>query len=180
MDVVVANLPFSVAPIFCFHSTPLYNFITGNGMFSAYPKITCEHQGLFNPCWFTLNQFAPALPPTNVRHALFKYVTHGFDIRQNPASWPDDNHTCTVDKNCPHTTCNVEDSRCIFVTFWVVGENNCLNMKTHLVSRDICNGEGYCTFWHLGGRSCDGQKPRAQGFITCWPEYKRRRIINID
>jgi hypothetical protein len=49
MDVVVTNSLFTAGPIFHFHSTQLYNFITGNRLFSAYPEMMCNLQGLFNP-----------------------------------------------------------------------------------------------------------------------------------
>jgi hypothetical protein len=77
MDVVVANSLFTAGPIFHFHSTQLYNFITGNGLFSAYPEMTCNLQDLFNPRRFTLKQFAPALLPASVRLAIMKYVQRG-------------------------------------------------------------------------------------------------------
>lgn len=178
MDLVVVNSPFPAAAVFQFHSTPVYNFITGQGIFSAYPKMTCQRRGLFNPRRFTLDKHPPTLPPTDIRYVLFKYIKRGFDIRQNPASWPDDTHTCSEHKTCPHTTQNVEDSGCMFVTFRQVGENDRLCMRTHSVNTDICNGEGYSMFWHLGGRACDGRKKTVQGWTTCRPVYETRKMTD--
>jgi hypothetical protein len=177
MDVIVANSEFTAGPIFDFHSTLLFNFITGNGLFSAYPVMTCRLRGLFNPRRFTLKQFAPALPPANVRHGLMKYVHRGFDIRRNPSSWPNDcPHICCRDVNCPQTTRNVEDTGCLYVTFRNPGEDSGLGMRSESVTRDTCRGTGYCLMWHLGGRPCGDKKRGIDNFITCRPEYEEGSV----
>lgn len=182
VDVIVSNSFFAAAPVFNFHSTPLFNFITGNGLFSAYPEMTCNYRGLFNPRRFTLGNHAPALPPAHVKHALLKYVRRGFDIRRNPSSWEEGTpHVCEADINCPHTCRNIEDRGCLYVTFCDSKENMRVGMRTGSVTVDACRGTRLRLLWQLGGQPCrkgkDGKKG-LEGFITCRPVFNAGSVTD--
>ncbi|EGN93335.1 hypothetical protein SERLA73DRAFT_156308 [Serpula lacrymans var. lacrymans S7.3] len=64
IDVVVSSTSMSISPIFHFHSTAVMNFISGDGFFSAYPKLTGMYRSLTNANHYTL--FDYTTPHTNI------------------------------------------------------------------------------------------------------------------
>ena len=176
MDVIVSASCFCMAPMFKFHSTPVMNCISGNGIFSAYPNMTCNGQGIFNPMVFNMDAMAPHMPPSNVRDALHKYEARGFEIRRNPACWPNDRHKCMTDVECPHTRRNVDDGGCLYTTFRKIGENDGINSKTAMVSEDVFDGRGI-VMWHFGGDACDSLVKRLTGYVHCCRQSQVRGIM---
>ena len=55
IDIVTSATISTITPIFHFHSTVVFNWISADGFFSAYPKLTCAHHGLTNPLSFAVN-----------------------------------------------------------------------------------------------------------------------------
>ena len=145
VDVVTSASSSAISPIFKFHCTPVFNWISPEGYFSAYPALTCAYRGLLNPMALCPNRFVPALPSTGVRSCLEKYYNRGFDIRRNPSCWRDDLHICTFSADCPISSRNVVDGGCMFVPF------------EDQVRKVVPYDSPYILFWYLGGPSCDGQ-----------------------
>jgi len=139
MDVILSGSRSSLKPILRYHSTPVMNGISGNGMFSAYPEMTCAYHGNFNPMVFVLDRSSPKLPPVNVRRAFHKYTARSFDIRRNPSCWSDSDvvHVCTKSSHCPLTTRNVEDWGCLYITFRELEENDGVGLKKGSISEDF-------------------------------------------
>jgi hypothetical protein len=83
---IISSVNFNViSPIFSFHLTIVFNWITADSLFSAYPKLTCTHRGLLNLNTFSCNQFVPVSPPASFCCCLKKYYEHGLNIQQNPS-----------------------------------------------------------------------------------------------
>jgi hypothetical protein len=89
LDIIVATnkLP---KPLFCYHSTPVMNYFSGDGFFSAYPELTGSLRGLINPS--TTISFN--IPPSRVADCLRKYAQRGFSLAERPSAWADDHHRC--------------------------------------------------------------------------------------
>jgi hypothetical protein len=171
MDVIVSYTSFSLRPIFRFHSTPVMNCITGNGIFSAYPHMTLSHRGIVNPLAFTLNDATPCMPDKYVLEALRKYYERGFDIRRNPVCWPNNEHKCTRSTDCPSKLRSVQDSGCLYITLRSIGQNTGIGAQTKVLSRDVNSGEDAQVVWSLGGRSCDGHHSATTGFVSIRQEF---------
>ena len=154
VDVVTSASSSAISPIFKFHCTPVFNWISPEGYFSAYPALTCAYRGLLNPMALCPNRFVPALPSTGVRSCLEKYYNRGFDIRRNPSCWRDDLHICTFSADCPISSRNVVDGGCMFVLF------------EDQVRKVVPYDSPYILFWYLGGPSCDGQRRVCDAYVS--------------
>ena len=176
VDVVTASSPCAILPVFGFHSTPVFGWISGDGLFHAYPKMTCEGRGLTNPMTFTLKNFVPPLPPANVRSALEKYFYRGFNIHKNPRCWPEGlgkEHVCTSDVNCPHTARHILDSGTMFLKFARFDDSSgILTPKEVLPYRSPS-----ILYWNLGGPSCDGERRVTESFITLKAEEEEQVVM---
>jgi len=146
------------------------NGISGNGIFSAYPEMTCAYHGNFNPMVFALDRGSPKMPLANVREAFRKYFDRGFDIRRNPACWPNNIHVCTRSSRCPHTARNAEDWGCLYVPFRDLGENDRVGLKAGSISIDTSENEELVV-WLLGGRRCDGRPFGSLGYVSTHRVY---------
>lgn len=177
IDVIVSITQSAIRPLFRFHGSCVMNCITGSGIFSAYPKLTCNSRGLFNPMSTMSTALLPHLPAANVRIALNKYRSRGFDIRYNPACWEGDRHICSIDPYCPHAMRWVTDPACLFIQLRASGVNTVTNI--HLDQYSIINdvGETPCNvIWHLGGDDCNGRRSRIRGFVQC--RHQRGMLID--
>lgn len=164
IDVITTYSSSAIAAIFGFHSTPVMNWISGDGFFSAYPQLTCAKRGLVNPMTFTLTNFVPPLPPSSVRLCLDKYRKRGFDIRRNPSCWPNENHICSSAVHCPHTTRSVTDHGTLYIRFKRPGEE--VGVQSVDESDDTAPYKSpYVLFWSLGGPSCDGRHRICNPFV---------------
>lgn len=66
-----------------FHCTAVMNFVSSNGIFSAYPFLTTRNRALLNT-----HELRPKQKGSVGFGAwLSKYVRRGYDIRANPAGW---------------------------------------------------------------------------------------------
>jgi hypothetical protein len=173
MDIIVSANRFSISPIFHFHSTPVMNCITGNGIFSAYPKMTCQKRRILNPLVLHMDITSPPMPYFSVRAALKKYEDRGFQIRRNPSCWSRVFHLCTRSINCPHTTRQMEDWGCLYLTLRSFGKNTGISSKSALVTEDIFDGQGTIT-WHFGGDACDSLKKQVMGYVRIQQECQVR------
>lgn len=168
IDVIVSKTHSPLRPIFRFHSSQVMNCISGRGVFSAYPRLTCDGKGLTNPMATMASTLMPNFPPESVRIAHKKYRSRGFDIRLNPSCWQGDNHTCGRDPSCPHAVRTATDPGCLFVQIRAKGIDTVSKIwpnRANLIS-DV--GDTPCdTAWCLGGEVCKGNRPRTEGFVDC-------------
>jgi hypothetical protein len=172
VDIVTSSSSSAISPIFHFHSTPVINWISPEGLFSAYPNLTCARRGLLNPMALDRTRFVPALPGTDVRHSLDKYNIRGFDIRRNPSCWPDDTHPCTFSAQCPIASRNVVDGGCMFVPFtedFVGGLGE--------TSKVLPYDSPYICFWYLGGPSCDGRRRVSDSYVSLRADANDERFM---
>ena len=171
VDVVTSSSSSAISPIFYFHSTPVINWISPEGLFSAYPKLTCTWRGLLNPMALDQSHFVPALPGTDVRRSLDKYNIRGFDIRRNPSCWPDDVHLCTFSAECPIASRNVVDGGCMFAPF--IEEFAGGSEET---SKLFPYDSPYICFWYLGGPSCDGRRRVSGSYVSLRADAHDKRF----
>ena len=169
MDVIVSASLFSLMPILRFHSTIVMNCITGNGIWSVYPGMTCDGRGIYNSMVFAVGDIVPKMPPASVRAAYKKYALRGFDIRRCPGSWPGDDHVCTKHGSCPHTYRTAEDWSCLYVSLRSIGEDVGLGSRKGNISRDV-SAEDAQVVWFLGGRSCSMGGRGLKGYVSCREE----------
>src|SRR6267154_1961444 len=167
VDVITSTSQSAIMPILHFHSTVVMNWISQDGIFSAYPKLTCSHHGLINPLSFTQNQFVPALPAAGARSALKKYFKRGFDIRRNPNCWPGDSHTCSISPSCPIMARNIIDRGTMFISFIddSNGDSKIFIDKPGILPYDHL----FILFWYFGGPACTGLQRVCDPFIAQRP-----------
>jgi hypothetical protein len=164
VDVINTTSPDAIAAIVGFHSTPVINWISGDGVFCAYPQLLSKRRGLVNPMGLTLPDFTPKLPPANVRACLKKYFDRGFDIRRNPSCWPGEEHDCTSSANCPHTTRSMIDRGTMYYRLKKSDEPAGIHMTEGVDYRGpYCSR--YIMYWSLGGPSCDQRHRVSKPFI---------------
>jgi hypothetical protein len=168
VDVITSTSQSAIMPILHFHSTVVMNWISQDGIFSVYPKLTCSHRGLINPLSFTHNQFVPALPAAGARSALKKYFERGFDIRRNPNCWPGDSHTCSISPSCPIMARNIVDRGTMFISFIdnSNGDSDIFIDKPGILPYD----HPFILFWYLGGPACTGLQRVCDPFIAQRPD----------
>ena len=166
VDVVTSSGSSAIAPIFKFHSTPVFNWISPQGFFSAYPSLTCIRRGLLNPMALSRGRFVPDLPSTATRSSLDKYCERGFDVRRNPSCWQDDRHKCTLSAECPISSRCVVDGGCLFMPFEeVVGR------------MEVPYDSQYILFWYLGGPPCDGRRRVCDGYVSLRADAEDERFM---
>ena len=171
VDIVTSASSSAISPIFYFHSTQVFNWISPEGLFSAYPKLTCIQRGLLNPMAFDRNHFVPALPGGDVRQSLRKYYFRGFDIRRNPSCWADDKHACTFSAECPIVSRNVVDGGCMFVPFFK-DFTGYFEEGSTIWPYD----SPYILFWYLGGPSCDGRRRVCESYVSLRADAEDERF----
>jgi len=169
--VVTSASSSAIGPIFNFHSTPVFNWISPEGYFSAYPALTCARRGLLNPMSLSRSRFVPALPSLIVRTCLEHYYKRGFDIRRNPACWPNDIHVCSSSADCPISTRNVVDAGCMFMPFEDEAREEWDRPKA------VPYDSPYILFWYLGGPSCDGRRRVCDGYVSLRADADDERFI---
>lgn len=170
IDVIVSKTHSSIRPIFRFHSSQVMNCISGRGVFSAYPRFTCDGKGLTNPMSTMTSPLRPNFPSQSVRIAHQKYRSRGFDIRLNPSCWQGDDHNCGKDLSCPHVVRTATDSGCLFVQIRPKGVDTEKEVRPH--NTNVISDVGETPFdivWYLGGEDCKGGRPKTAGFVDYIP-----------
>ena len=81
IEIIVSKTEAACAPIFHFHSTAVMNFVTANGIFCAYPKLTLAYLSMVNPAPIYCDAFQ-----LHTMDALRKYENRGFTY----VSWGND------------------------------------------------------------------------------------------
>jgi hypothetical protein len=179
VDVITTYASSAIAAIFGFHSTPVMNWISGDGFFSAYPLLTSSKQGLVNPMTFALKNFIPALPSSHTRAALAKYYNRGFDIRRNPNCWPAKKHICSADVNCPHTVRSVINHGTMYVRFKKPAEEEGVQLIRE-IDYTAPYKSPYILFWSLGGLSCNGRHRVCSPFVMLREEAEELTMADAN
>ncbi|KAH7917744.1 hypothetical protein BV22DRAFT_984209, partial [Leucogyrophana mollusca] len=79
INVVVAAGRTCIAPIFCFHTTAVMNFLSADVFFCAYPTLTTSKKALCNPI-----AYSDGWPTTALALCYTKYANRGYSVRMNP------------------------------------------------------------------------------------------------
>ncbi|KAK7016249.1 hypothetical protein R3P38DRAFT_2785894 [Favolaschia claudopus] len=130
--------------IFQFHATADMNFLSGYGLFCAYPNLTFNNKSYTNPSaadssgnGYNLKMLAKKLKRRGLEHRT-RFVEH--------SQW--ETHVCGTEKNCPTTLRSMYDEAALFVPFESV--------RTKSWSPTMYNGKNGVV-WSLGGPPCNGR-----------------------
>ncbi|KAK7037916.1 hypothetical protein R3P38DRAFT_2515719, partial [Favolaschia claudopus] len=103
----------AAAAIFQFHSTIVMNYISGWGVFCAYPELTMSGKSIANP-----SALASERERKRAIYCFDKYGERGIDHRgtlSDHKAWS--SHACGVDPSCPTTLRALHDSHSLFIPF---------------------------------------------------------------
>ncbi|KAH7931400.1 hypothetical protein BV22DRAFT_998736 [Leucogyrophana mollusca] len=155
IEIVVSITECAVRPVFQIHSTIVMNYITHNGFFSAYPKLTGQYRALFN----VMSMRDARLVLGNMQ-ALVKFQRRGFDVQSVATAWDEEDgipHECGNNVNCPHLLRSSDDAGCLWMT---------LDMADNVPDEFHCADEPV-VLWCMGGEGCDGAERLDSGsFLT--------------
>lgn len=133
IDVVTSKTSAAISPIFQYHSTILFNFLTADSVFCAYPELTLRRESLINP--FAV--YGQALKRSTLQ-ALLKYHSRGIK----------------------YVSCRElhKNSHCCKASLRSVDDNISLWMKCSPPDANypIKNPSISVVKWRLGGSICNG------------------------
>jgi hypothetical protein len=157
IDLVVSRTESSSDNIFGFHSTVVMNFISGYGIFSAYPTLTLGHRGYVNPKFTQEGE----IEYRSIKNCIKKYESRGFTI----SGMFGVTRSCGFSNRCPHTIRSMYDGYSLFIPF-----NPSMGSQDDdepLDSRCIYDRR-HDTIWSLGGPLCYGGRPEGgkRGFVV--------------
>lgn len=171
VDIVVSQQgrpPFTC--IARFHSTAVMNFISADGIFSAYPCLTHSGISLANKI---PHASAPNQPTPRLIVAYKKYQERGYNICNIPdiaslASLfpnikPNLPHNCKHSYSCPQTLRSTFDDGCMFVAF-AVGQRS--EVLQHGIPKHGLYRQERGVAWCIGAEPCDGNLPVLCPFIS--------------
>ncbi|KAJ7018225.1 hypothetical protein C8F04DRAFT_1199167 [Mycena alexandri] len=127
--------------IFHFHSTIVMNYLTGFGLYCAYPSLTLSDVGVVN---------LPAVLRElgirrNAEECFDKYRARGITLVNDVKKlWRHSLHECRRDAECPHTIRSTLDARGLYVALF---------QPTDAEDEYIARNR-YATIWMLGGPMC--------------------------
>lgn len=155
IDVIHTRSPTFFSCISRFHLTAVMNFMSADGIFSAYPSLTDSAEAIASRL-----AFRTMLHPSDSLVAAYrKYQARGlkiFNVHPTVTLTPSygqlPRHRCRQSFVCPHTIRTTFDGGCLFVPF--VPDDGSAITPTRC-TRGFYNLESG-TVWMLGGRSCDG------------------------
>jgi hypothetical protein len=156
IDLVVSRTESCSDNIFGFHSTVVMNFISGYGIFCAYPTFTLEHRGYINPKFMQEDE----IEYPSIEKCIQKYERRGFTISALFRA----THSFGFSNRCPHTLRSLYDGYSLFIPF-----NKSIGSQDDdepLDSRYIYDRR-HDTIWSLGGPLCYGRRPEGgkRGFV---------------
>ncbi|KAK7040608.1 hypothetical protein R3P38DRAFT_2513997, partial [Favolaschia claudopus] len=131
----------AVDAIFRFHSTIVMNFISGYGVFSAYPALTLRKKSVANRA-----VLFDHISQDRADRCFEKYTGRGittkYDLREHHL-WS--SHVCGSDKSCPSTFRTLHDDGSLFVAFESTGAPGTPPL--------FYNGSS-SMLWSMGGTRC--------------------------
>lgn len=149
IDVIESWFTSPFAPIFKFHLTAVMNFVSSEGFFSSYPKLTNERRALKNPI-----SFINSVPSSRTIECYEKYEAWGYELALNSKEWEgeeEESHHCRLSWRCPHTIRHMFDGGCLFIDF--SDERVPWDIESAVAQR--CFDDRRAIIWHLGGRVCE-------------------------
>ncbi|KAK7018845.1 hypothetical protein R3P38DRAFT_2783550 [Favolaschia claudopus] len=130
--------------IFNFYSTLDMNFVSGYGLFCAYPELTLNKLSTTNP-----SAFDTSLDGSQFRRINAKIRNRGFTHNNQLCDHSDfRDHVCGTSKSCPSTLRSMHDSGTLFVPF----ESTLTQAPTPTIYDGV-----HSIIWSLGGRPCRGE-----------------------
>lgn len=140
VDLIASKDENSLTPIFGFYGTHVMNWISPDGLFVAYPKLTFNHVALFTP-------FASSAQNSKQhKHAMVKYKQRGF--RFFYATAITHQSSCGSDGYCPQTVRSSFDRYSMGFKLPLLFSNDIAESRGQLeVSR-------HGVAWRLGGKAC--------------------------
>lgn len=154
IDVIVSTEDSPYIPIFNFHSTALMNFISGDGFFCAYPRLTSKGISVVNPLGFPGRD----TPTARIQSCIQKYENRGFTYVYHSTS----RRLCTFigcfSNRCIEPIRHTQDKQCLYVQFAcddIGAMDGCLRTYAHK----------YNVKWCLGVKSCDPRKEDACPYV---------------
>ncbi|KAJ7202999.1 hypothetical protein C8J57DRAFT_1038179, partial [Mycena rebaudengoi] len=139
LNVVTCIGETAIMPVFYFHSTVVMNFISGGGLFCAYPALTTDHVSI--P---TAGYYDPGINRSQMDACFEKYTDRGFSfVTAASSNGNGGEHICYRDYCCPRTIRTLYDNGGLFVPFGsTVEEHQIIYDKWHTV------------LWSVGGPAC--------------------------
>ncbi|KAK6972184.1 hypothetical protein R3P38DRAFT_2469102, partial [Favolaschia claudopus] len=113
INVMVVAGDNAASAIFQFHSTIVMNYISGWGVFCAYPELTLEGKSITNLSVLTNEE-----QRKRATYCFDKYGERGIDHRKKLSdhrAWS--SHVCGVDPSCPTTFRALHDRTSLFIPF---------------------------------------------------------------
>ena len=171
VDIVVSQQ--GQPPFYCiarFHSTAVMNFISADGLFSAYPILTNSGISLANKI---PHASAPDRPTAKLIIAYNKYRERGYNICNIPdiASLANLSpnvrshlpHNCKYSYSCPQTLRSTFDRGCMFSPFSKVDRTEVLQsgIPKHGLYRQEMG-----VAWCIGAEPCDRNVPILCPFVS--------------
>ncbi|KAK6974078.1 hypothetical protein R3P38DRAFT_2584591 [Favolaschia claudopus] len=165
INVLVVSGDNAVESIFHFHSTIVMNFISGYGVFCAYPALTLRKRSVTN------HSILSDQTSTNRARTCFeKYERRGIchkDHLRHHVNWLGHRdhvdwsaHICGTDKACPSTFRTLHDDGSLFIPF--------PSTTTPASPPVIFNGVD-SVVWSLGGSSCSPLPVGHESFVQTIP-----------
>ncbi len=141
VNLIVVPSGNAATAIFYFHSTIVMNYISGFGVFSAYPALTLEKKAIPNA-----GIWSDKATKERAFKCFPKYVGRGIEYREDLGrhkGW--EKHKCGTDKSCPTTLRALHDGGSLFIPFPSV------NLPD--IEAPIYDGIR-SVIWSLGGKRC--------------------------
>lgn len=111
VQVVVSTTEDATKPVRGFHSSPVMNFISGQGIYCAYPILTGAYRGILNRNSVAWN----AQLRLETEACINKYRARGFMMEDDLSQWADfKGHICGRIGSCPSTRRGLNDKYILY------------------------------------------------------------------
>ncbi|KAK6992983.1 hypothetical protein R3P38DRAFT_2568245, partial [Favolaschia claudopus] len=142
INIIVMPADSAAGAIFQFHSTIVMNYISGWGVFCAYPDLTLRGKSVANH-----SALATEGQRNRAKTCFVKYGERGIDHQARLSDHKDwSSHVCGVDPSCPITLRALHDRASLFIPFKSV------ELKDGLTP--VYDGMKSMV-WSLGGSTCE-------------------------
>lgn len=156
IDVVEASTRSPIFTISRFHLTALMNFISADGFFSAYPRLTESHVAVANGVYRTMSTMPSVSSAANEKllACFLKYMTRGYRVyasRHKSMKLPEftlPSHICRISTSCPHTLRHSSDRGCLYYS--VFNSGSAMEGSSPIL-KGVPGGD---VAWHIGGPLC--------------------------
>ncbi|KAK7001021.1 hypothetical protein R3P38DRAFT_3217786 [Favolaschia claudopus] len=144
IHLIVAASENAASLVFNFHATIDMNFLSGHGLFCAYPQLTFNNKSYTNPGAADTIEGGTTL--TRLAYKLkTRHIGHKPDLLSHK-EWRE--HVCGTDRNCPTTLRSLYDGTSMFIPL--------SSTNTESASPTVYDGME-TVVWCLGGPPCTGR-----------------------